>query len=85
VFKGVSVILQKFNPSTIFSTELLLRIKVSKGFMIRVKDKFLRQKIMSPMAQRLHYSVEFLVIGRVIQSSTYKLFTEEDNEVPFLT
>ena len=85
MFKGVNVILQKFNTSTMYSTELLLRIKVSKGFVLQVKDKLLRQKIISRMAQRLPYHIEFFIVNGVIQSSTTKFFLEEGDGVLFLT
>jgi len=60
------------------NSELLLRVEVLKGFVVRVKNKFLRQKILSPIVQILHYLIEFFIVGKVIQPSTAKLFTEKE-------
>jgi len=43
------------------STELLLRIKVSKGYVVRINDKFLQYEVISLMAQWLHHHIEVLV------------------------
>jgi len=64
---------------------LLLGVDILQGLMIREGNKFLRQKVMSPIAKCLDHRVEFLVVGGVSLSGIIQLLNEVSNWITFLS
>uniref|UniRef100_A0A0A8ZJ64 Uncharacterized protein n=1 Tax=Arundo donax TaxID=35708 RepID=A0A0A8ZJ64_ARUDO len=66
------------------TVQISLAFQIFQSFMIRMYNKFLRPKIISPRFQNTHKSIEFFVIYRIIQLSTSKFLTKICNRFTIL-
>jgi len=59
--------------------QLVLSIDVFEGMVIRMEDKGLRFKVMTPMCQGTNYGIELLVISAIITLRAIEFLTKINN------
>ena len=55
-----------------------------KSFMIRVKNKLLRQQVIAPMLLGTNNNIKFLVISGILEFGIVEIFTKEGYWMSFL-
>ena len=77
-------VLQILNPSCMLIAQLLLRVQILQGLMVREEHKLLIKEVMSPVFESLNDSVEFTIVGGVSKPHVMQLLVEVLNGMAFL-
>jgi len=78
VLKDKCVFINIVNPPSMLRIDTRLRTPVLKGLMIQIYNKFMREKVISPMVKGLKQSVQLFLIGGVLDPPRFaKLFAKE--------
>ena len=78
------VVLQILHPPRVPVAQLLLRVEVLEGLVVRKEHKLLGQEIVAPVSQCLNDGVELLIVRGVLESNVIQLFVEELDRVAIL-
>ena len=62
------VVLEILHPPCVSVAQLLLRVEILQGFIVREEHKLLGQEVMAPISQCLNYGVKLLIVRGVLKS-----------------
>jgi len=86
VLKDKGVLTNILNPPSILRIDTRLRIPVLKGLMIRIYNKFMREKVIALMVKGLKQSIQLFLIGGIFDPPRFaKFFAKECYGMSFLT